>query len=312
MTSTTFFRKPGGFFQSYRAALRQIRGIALLYTAILAVVLPLLMTLTVTQARSNFSYYSSEMPMEYYLSSQASSFLYSILSLFVLPLLWLFALIFTVSLFRYLHDKRSVDLFHSLPIRRETMLFGRLTAELTALVVPLLAMLIVCFAILLCFGIPMQAVQDGMLDPGQLWLRTLFLIVNVFALIGLMIFFLICCGTVFDAAVSTIAFCGGLPLLLALSLSYLGSALPGFCGSDLPRFVYEGMNPLIGAFSLANEPVVPWLLWWLGYGAVLLIAAVLLYRRRASETAENAFAFPLPRVWIRFLVSPASGCAWGF
>ena len=87
MTSTTFFRKPGGFFQSYRAALRQIRGIALLYTAILAVVLPLLMTLTVTQARSNFSYYSSEMPMEYYLSSQASSFLYSILSLFVLPLL---------------------------------------------------------------------------------------------------------------------------------------------------------------------------------------------------------------------------------
>ena len=78
MTSTTFFRKPGGFFQSYRAALRQIRGIALLYTAILAVVLPLLMTLTVTQARSNFSYYSSEMPMEYYLSSQASSFLYSI------------------------------------------------------------------------------------------------------------------------------------------------------------------------------------------------------------------------------------------
>lgn len=311
MTSTTFFRKPGGFFQSYRAALRQIRGIALLYTAILAVVLPLLMTLTVTQARSNFSYYSSEMPMEYYLSSQASSFLYSILSLFVLPLLWLFALIFTVSLFRYLHDKRSVDLFHSLPIRRETMLFGRLTAELTALVVPLLAMLIVCFAILLCFGIPMQAVQDGMLDPGQLWLRTLFLIVNVFALIGLMIFFLICCGTVFDAAVSTIAFCGGLPLLLALSLSYLGSALPGFCGSDLPRFVYEGMNPLIGAFSLANEPVVPWLLWWLGYGAVLLIAAVLLYRRRASETAENAFAFPLPRVWIRFLVSACFGMCLG-
>lgn len=308
MTLTTFFRKPGGFFQSYRTALRQIRGIALLYTAILAVALPLLLTITVTQARNNrLGNLYSEIPLDNYLSMQAASFLSSILQLFTLPLLWLFALIFTVSLFRYLHDKRSVDLYHSLPVRRETMLLSRLAAELTALVIPLVVMLLICQVILIGFGVPMQVLEPGMLDPGDLWLDALFLIVNTFAFLALMIFFLVCCGTVFDAAISTVAFCVGLPFLLSLSLSYIAAALPGFSGGDLPRAVYQGMNPLVGIFSLSEDSLEPWLLWWIGYGVVLTIAAVLLYRRRASEAAENAFAFPIPRVLIRFLVSACFG-----
>ena len=63
--------------------------------------------------------------------------------------------------------------------------------------------------------------------------------------------------------------------------------------------------------ALRNELTAPVQLWWLFYAAVLLIAAVFLYRKRPSEAAENAFAFPIPRILIRFLVSAGFGMLLG-
>lgn len=303
MTSTTFSPKPGGFLQSYRTALRQIRGVTILYTAILAVALPLLLIFTLAQARSQYLFYGVGVELSYHLSSQADSFMMASMIFFVLPLLWLFALIFTVTLFRYLHDKRSVDLYHSLPVRRENLLLGRLAAEITSLAAPFLAALLVCFLVLLIFGVSV--------DAATIWARALFFLLDTLALIALMIFFLVCCGTVFDAAVSTIAFCGGLPLLVLLSTEYVGKALPGYAGDSVPYALYRGMNPFLGAMALRNELTAPVQLWWLFYAAALLIAAVFLYRKRPSEAAENAFAFPIPRVLIRFLISASFGMLLG-
>lgn len=307
MTLTTFSPKPGGFFQSYRTALRQIRGVSLLYTAILAVVLPLMLIFNVAQAKTNFPLYTPDMTQTEYMARQANNYLNASMPWMLLPLLWLFALIFTVSLFRYLHDKRSVDLFHSLPVRREDLLLGRLAAEITALAVPLLAMELICLLILLIFGVPLQEP----LDLGALWMRILFLLLDTLALLGLMIFFLVCCGTVFDAVISTISFCAGLPLLVLLSTEYIRMALPGYAGDSLPMFLYRAMNPFLGAIILSHTVTAPVLLWWLLYAAVLIAASILLYRRRPSEAAENAFAFPLPRVLIRFVVSACFGMILG-
>ena len=303
MTSTTFSPKPGGFLQSYRTALRQIRGVTILYAAILAVALPLLLIFTLAQARSQYLLYGVGVELSYHLSSQADSFMMASMIFFALPLLWLFALIFTVTLFRYLHDKRSVDLYHSLPVRRENLLLGRLAAEITALAIPFLAALLVCFLVLLIFG--------ASVDAATIWARALFFLLDTLALIALMIFFLVCCGTVFDAAVSTIAFCGGLPLLVLLSTEYVGKALPGYAGDSVPYALYRAMNPFLGAMALRNELTAPVQLWWLFYAAALLIAAVFLYRKRPSEAAENAFAFPIPRILIRFLVSAGFGMLLG-
>ena len=183
MTSTTFSPKPGGFLQSYRTALRQIRGVTILYAAILAVALPLLLIFTLAQARSQYLLYGVGVELSYHLSSQADSFMMASMIFFALPLLWLFALIFTVTLFRYLHDKRSVDLYHSLPVRRENLLLGRLAAEITALTIPFLAALLVCFLVLLIFG--------ASVDAATIWARALFFLLDTLALIALMIFFLV-------------------------------------------------------------------------------------------------------------------------
>ena len=135
---------------------------------------------TVAQAKTNFPLYTPDMTQTEYMARQADNYLNASMPWFILPLLWLFALIFTVSLFRYLHDKRSVDLFHSLPVRRENLLLGRLAAEVTALAVPLLAMELLCLLILLIFGVPLQEP----LELGALWLRILFLLLDTLALLA--------------------------------------------------------------------------------------------------------------------------------
>ena len=58
MTLTTFFRKPGGAWQVFRSAFRQIRGVTLLYTAVLLVVFPLLFFFYLGSEANRLSAYS--------------------------------------------------------------------------------------------------------------------------------------------------------------------------------------------------------------------------------------------------------------
>lgn len=304
MTLTTFFRKPGGAWQVFCSAFRQIRGVTLLYTAVLLVVFPLLFFFYLGSEANRLSAYSDA---EAGLSLSAGQFLRDAAAFAAPPILCVFAVAFTVSLFRYLQDKRSVDLFHALPIRRGTMLLGRLAAAFAALAAPFLAALLLCVLIAACYGAAGFAL-------GEIFRQAAFTLLLELVFLLMMIFFLVCCGTVFDAVVSTLAFCGGLPLLVFLACQFLSMALPGYGASQIPSWVYLRMNPLLGFFRNFWQSPATWedFLWWLCYGAVCLAACLALYRERPSEAAENAFAFPIPRILVRFLVSGCAGFCLGF
>lgn len=58
--------------------------------------------------------------------------------------------------------------------------------------------------------------------------------------------------------------------------------------------------------------ISPWVvIWWCVFTALLLAMAILVYRRRKSECAENHFSYPALRTVIRFLVSAAFGLGCG-
>ena len=313
MTSTTFSPKAGGFCQVFRSSFRQIRGVALLYTALLTVTFPLLLALSLAQVSAapySLMEERSRRAMEY-----LNGALY-----FALPaFLWTFTIVFAVSLFHYLQNKRSVDLYHALPIRRETMLLGRVCAAFASLAVPFVVLFLLSLAIAALFGVQMQwtyAPEAGC-AVGPLFSKLLFSVFNTLAFLCLVVFFLVCCGTVFDAAVSAIAFCGGLPLLLLLCSEYVHIALAGFGSHNIPAIVYESTNPLAAILVMFQTgtmegPSPALTVWMLIYAAICLALSLFLYRKRRSESAENAFAFPLPRIIIRFLVSACSGLLLGF
>ena len=163
MTSTTFSPKAGGFCQVFRSSFRQIRGVALLYTALLTVTFPLLLTLSLAQVSAAPYSLMEER------SRRAMDYLNGALYFALPAFLWTFTIVFAVSLFHYLQNKRSVDLYHALPIRRETMLLGRVCAAFASLAVPfvvlfLLSLVIAAYSAYRCSGLMFP-------KPGVPWAR---------------------------------------------------------------------------------------------------------------------------------------------
>ena len=62
------------------------------------------------------------------LTSSLNQLFYMVL----IPLSLVFLVAFSVTAFGYMHRRRSVDLFHALPIRRTPLLLGKLAAGYTA------------------------------------------------------------------------------------------------------------------------------------------------------------------------------------
>lgn len=237
------------------------------------------------------------------------------LSMFlVTPLLLLFTLVISASLFHYLHEKRSVDLFHSLPVGRIPMLLGRWCAALTVLFVPMLVNYAVVSVIGFSYGISPQYCIAG------LWLQILYIILMVTAALTFSVFMAICTGTTFDMIISILAINIAYPLLvysvnvfapmllpgLQMDIGFRSlilSALAPFLAACIP-FVnsYFGQEEYLGTESIA---------WWVAMTFILLVSSLFLYRRRKSESAESNFAFPIPKIVIRFMVTAVSGLGFG-
>ena len=98
---------------------RQIRGITILYAVLLLVFFPLLLffisfAMGCMEPGAHRTVLENVLTCENVLNVLTASSLTS-----------LFALIFAFSLCRFMHTRRSTDLFHSLPLKRGPMLLGR-------------------------------------------------------------------------------------------------------------------------------------------------------------------------------------------
>ena len=133
MMSKTLFRKRSSeFLRMYRIAIRENAGIDLLLAVLLFLIFP--MTVLVQQVNVRMSQTNGKLLKE--LAEGYSNYLETAIPLFGMTLLLVFTVVFSVSLFRYMHDSHSVDLFHALPVGRVPMLLGRWCAGMTLLAVP--------------------------------------------------------------------------------------------------------------------------------------------------------------------------------
>lgn len=133
------------FRRIYIWSIRKNRGLAALLTVLLFLVLPLPLLFALPSWRENTqraaesalkahtTFYSQQ-----FISGEYSSFLKTLVPMAAVPILLVFCVILTVMLFRYMHTKRSVDLFHALPVGRVPLLLGRWAAGVTALFAPVL------------------------------------------------------------------------------------------------------------------------------------------------------------------------------
>ena len=242
----------------------------------------------------------------------------------LVPLTMLFLAVYCVVTFGYMHRRRSVDLFHALPVRRTPLLLGGMAAGCTVMAVVTSVSMLLCFAGAAAFGASAPFTFPLLL--GKLALLLLLLA----AAMALTVTLLVCSGTVMNAVISGILIMGGWPMLCVCAAWIISQTLPGstveaslrvvtlfvpYLAALLPftgpitRFLADDGTMNVPDPLLAVSPGL--ILWWVCFTAVLLAAAVLIYRRRPSEQAENNFSFPPLRVFIQFLMACAVGLAAG-
>ena len=297
----------GEFRETYRWTAKKSLGLTALYSLLLFIAFPMIVMIAMENARHNPNISTLEEWIHVYSGSVAA------LSIAASVLNMIFVTVVSVQQFSYLHGKRSIDLFHALPLTRVPMLLARYCTALTVIAVPVLLNFAVVSGIGFSYGIPPQYALAAIAT------RMLFFLLVSAAMLSFCVFLAVCTGTTFDMVISLLGINISYPLLIVVLNGFVSHLLPGFNADLKPD------SPLLSAFSPYLAAVMPKLyygkssqsfsgfspIWWMLFTVVLLVGAILLYKRRKSECAESNFAFPIPKIIIRFMITAVSGIGFG-
>lgn len=308
MTSTTSsLNRISQFRRTYLWALKKNAGMAALLALLLFLANPLLLLIALPNAIRSLEDQMTAAQKAEELSRRYTDLVSNVAPPLAVGIVLLFSAILCILLFGYLQKKRSVDLFHALPVGRGELLLGRWCAGLTVLLVPVLLNFAIMGIIGASYGVSVTA------DATPPFVQMLWVMLLGAASFTFCMFMMICAGTTLDAVLSALGINIGYPLLILCADWLAGMLVPGFDGNVWQKsFATTALAPFAAAFAAVLQKHSVWfLLWWIVMTALLLAGSVFLYRRRRSESAEDNFAFPLPKLVVRFLLTAVGGLAFG-
>ena len=212
----------------------------------------------------------------------------------------IFAIIYTVKVYSYLHNKRKADLYGSLPISRIMLFVSKSASAYLFTLIPAMFFLGIIFIISICLG---QPIVNEAIDIYVKLLMGTLASISAYGLIS------VCCGTTLNSVIMFIAVCIAYPLS---AMFIKGVANGFFCGTYTgifkDHFIMNALNPL-AAYDGIN------IIYWLIFSAVCIIASAFLVKRRKAERAQASFAYYLPchivKVLVAFLVGMFLGVLFG-
>lgn len=249
-----------------------------------------------------------------------ASGLHMLFTFLVIPGTLLFVFITAILLFRFMHNKRSTDFYHALPISRTAMFFGRFLAGFTILAVPMVICCCTTAIVLVC--VQGKANILGM-PYSTVFLYLLYLLIIILITYAFTVFIAVCSGTTFNAIISAVAIGIAYPIFMYLLIIMVNSLLPGFTLEGFTTILTAGspyMASFVPVFFIAytsqgitmSADMIAFFVWWACITVVMIAASWLLYRARKSENAEGRKAYPVPQIIIRTVVSGAVGIGLGY
>lgn len=315
MTSTVSFKEK--FKQAYSVFkwdLKSCSGTMAVYTILAAVFTTIILTLCLVfgfYAQNNIMYDTYTYGQSLYSIAEAPDtttnavaeavkFFQVIASQMIYFLTIIFAIIYTVKVFSYLHNKRKADLYGSLPISRIMLFVSKSASAYLFTLIPAMFFLGIIFIISICFG---QPIVNEALDIYVKLLMGTLASISAYGLIS------VCCGTTLNSVIMFIAVCIAYPLS---AMFIKGVSVGFFCGSYSgifkDHFIMNALNPL-AAYDGIN------IIYWLIFSAVCIVASAFLVKRRKAERAQASFAYYLPchivKVLVAFLVGMFLGVLFG-
>ncbi|WPZ19894.1 ABC transporter permease [Geobacillus subterraneus] len=220
---------------------------------------------------------------------------------------WLVPVLASAGALRYMHDKRSADFIHSLPIRRTELLTSQIVFGWLMLVVPLFMAALVAIGCLSGLDLPWP------IEPADVWRwfgETVVMETVIFAL-GIAVGILVGQSALHVVLTNIFLFFpAGMLILIYTNLSLLLSGFPDvyYLSTELDRLVIPLRYAMLMDQAMnAGEAGLLLLLALLLFGL-----AVWLYERRPAEAAGQALAFPALRPLFVYGVAFCSWLVGGF
>ena len=227
-------------------------------------------------------------------------------------LLWLVgSFILALSGVGYMHNRRAVDLYHSLPVTRGQLLLGHVLANFLTVALPMTANTLLTAAL--------AGIRHGMTPDraafhlGAIALDLLGWYVTAFAIIVMVYLAATQVGSTFDTFLFSGIFLSALPVLFLTHMVMCQSYLAGW-GYEMKWKIFCTLTPvltMIGSYSAFGQWLYAALAIWLAGGVLLLWAAVRLYQRRPSERAESRCREGIAAGVFRFVATFVGGLGFG-
>lgn len=238
--------------------------------------------LALTQAQQDFT---REMLRVYSMKGGALAFM-----------LTMSAVVLAASGFAYLHSKKKTDFYHSLPIRREMLYAVTCLNGFLYMAVAYIGFLTIAAVMIRAKGVPF--------DWGSLYLASVehlcfFALVYMTAIMAMLL-----TGNLVVGLLGTgVLFSWG-PLICMTISAYFSEYFTTFYGDDSFLLALSERTSPVAWYVEACMSSQPgrMALWAMLAAAVLFFLGMFLYRRRPSEAAGHAMAFPITEPIIRFLI----------
>ncbi len=319
MTSTILSNKTqNGFGAIFKWSLQRSVSIIAVYSCVLLLVLPVVL-LCFSANNGVFYYILGTNYSNFEMLHKVFSMLYS----FPVPLITVvFSIIVAVNMFNIFHNKRSMDLFASLPAKRTTLFFSRYVLGLAILLIPLLIISVLAGTLFIS-------------DIGYILARVGMLSVSIIAGYTMFALMAVCCGTIVDTVISYIAINFAYPCCYFVIKFLIITTLPGldnqlnyfadvnngstvaisllspifgnfFCGSCILS-IEENINTFTGLPNFVEH-----LIYWLVFSAIVIVVTFVLTKKRKNENVQMGFIFILPKIIITIASSVGCGLLVGF
>lgn len=218
---------------------------------------------------------------------------------FVMLVLFCGAVVMGVATFSYLHNKKQVDFYHSLPIKRNLQFAVHIT---TGIVLPALIYLAatgMAVAVAAASGVFSREI---LLTAAAGYLANLMYYILVYATVVLAVMMT---GTIIASLLGSAVFFWYFPGFSAV--------ITAFCGNWLDAYYYDAptvwnrvlpkLSPVWAVMSAMADGITPWKVAGSLLAAVLLLgASFLLYQKRPSEAAGRTMAFRISMPIIKILL----------
>ena len=245
---------------------------------------------------------SSGLPAELALAQAQQDFTREMLRVYSMKggalafMLTLAAVVLAASGFAYLHSKKKTDFYHSLPIRREMLYAVTCLNGFLYMAVAYIGFLTIAAVMIRVKGVPF--------DWGSLYLASVehlcfFALVYMTAILAMLL-----TGNLVVGLLGTgVLFSWG-PVICMTVSAYFSEYFTTFYGDDSFLLALSERTSPVAWYVEAcmSEHPGRMALWAMLAAAVLFLLGMFLYRRRPSEAAGHAMAFPITQPIIRFLI----------